>query len=249
MSTLYRPVTFEIEVANMNSDLVSEGLTYQWFAWVDGEPTAIENATEATYTVPLRDVGAYYCEVTNHMGEFTAVKKSPTFNVYAYEEHHDDGDEPPVVPTPSEPETSDLTVVASVVPVSGLRSENNENYEYAAINQAAVENISRQGNVITLNGDLDNMVEYTSAAGTHKFVAVDLDTGLDSIVGVTWDGSALTAADVSEAHDEAGLGAGHIVYWAQADVISNPETPRVITLGKEGYNPVTITVRFEDTQG
>ena len=220
MSTLYRPVTFEIEVANMDSDLISEGLTYQWFAWIDGEPTAIEGATDATYTVPLRDVGAYYCEVTNHMGDFTAVKKSPTFNVYAYEVHTEEPEQPPVVPTPS------FNLAAAAI--SGVTPEDAE--------------ISLANNVLTINADIDLIEEEEG----HKYLALDLKIADDAITNYSFDGNALTASDVSAA-SAAGLGQGHYVYRPAVDTLVT-DTPIVIR--KLNTNDsVTITVRFEDTEG
>jgi hypothetical protein len=219
MSSLYGPVTFEIEVANMGGDLASEGLTYQWFAWLDGEPTAIPNQTNATYTVPLRDVGAYYCEVTNHMGDFTAVKKSPTFNVYAYEEHHDD-DEPPVVPTPS------FNLAAAAI--SGVTPEDTA--------------ISLANNVLTINADIDLIEEEEG----HKYLALDLKIADDAITNYSFDGNALTASDVSAA-SAAGLGQGHYVYRPAVDTLVT-DTPIVIRRLNTN-DSVTITVRFEDTEG
>lgn len=248
MSTLYGPVTFEIEVANMNSDLISEGLTYQWFAWLDGEPTAIEGATDATYTVPLRDVGAYYCEVTNHMGDFTAIKKSPTFNVYAYEVHEDDNSEPPVVPTPSEPE---LNGTIAMVPAASATTEHPENQNMVTFTKTMDGNV----NVITINGDLDQLIESMSSDpnqqdSAHKWLAVDIDTGLGSLPqGLTWNGHELSAAELAEEADAAsqnGLAAGHMVLFVRADELVNEAKTVTIT-----YNNKELIIRllFEDTQG
>ena len=248
MSTLYGPVTFEIEVANMNNDLISEGLTYQWFAWIDGEPTAIEGATEATYTVPKKDVGAYYCEVTNHMGEFTAVKKSPTFNVYAYEVHEDDDDEPPVVPTPSEPE---LNGTIAMVPAASATTEHPENQSMVTFTKTMDGDV----NVITINGDLSQLVESMSSDpnqqdAAHKWLAVDIDTGLGSLPqGLTWNGHELSAAELAEeaaAASANGLAAGHMVLFVKADELVNETKTVTIT-----YNNKELIIRllFEDTQG
>ncbi len=251
MSTLYGPVTFEIEVANMNNDLVSEGLTYQWFAWVNGEPTAIEGATDVTYTVPLRDVGAYYCEVTNHMGEFTAVKKSPTFNVYAYEVHENDSSESPVTPTPSEPAGPELNGTIAMVPAASATTEHPENQSMVTFTKTMDGNV----NVITINGDLDQLVESMSSDpnqqdSAHKWLAVDIDTGLGSLPqGLTWNGHELSAAELDEeaaAASANGLAAGHFVLFVKADELVNETKTVTIT-----YNNKELIVRllFEDTQG
>lgn len=53
----------------------------------------------------------------------------------------------------------------------------------------------------------------------------------------------MTQADVDEAAS-VGLGAGHIIFWAKAEVIA--ETPREITIGAPDHESVTVTVKFED---
>ena len=90
------------------------------------------------------------------------------------------------------------------------------------------------------------MNEFAStnpAQGSAKWIGLDLDTGLDTIVGATWNGYTLTEDDVAEAAS-VGLGAGHIIFWAKAEAIA--ETPRTITIGAPDKEDVTITVSFED---
>ncbi|MBO7079821.1 MAG: hypothetical protein J6W64_08455 [Bacilli bacterium] len=92
------------------------------------------------------------------------------------------------------------------------------------------------------------MNEFAStnpSQGTHKWIGVDINTGLDTIVGATWNGYALTQDDVDEAAS-VGLGAGHIIFWTKADVIAT--TPANITIGAEGKEDVTITVSFVDSE-
>ena len=179
------------------------------------------------------------------MGEFTAIKKSPTFNVYAYEVHEDDNSEPPVVPIPSEPVVQ-LTATASMVSSANVSTNGTDEAAQAANQDAVI--ISRNGNNIVINGDLDDLVatESSEGMGTHKWIAVDIATNLDSIVGATWNGSALTNKDVADAAANQ-LGAGHIVYWADAEALATQS--RTITIAKDGYESVTLTVSFEDTEG
>lgn len=112
-------------------------------------------------------------------------------------------------------------------------------------NQAAV-TVSQVGNEITISGNLSELNEFASsvqAQGSHKWVALDINTGLKSIVGATWDGSELTQDDADEA---AGLGLprGHIIFWAKADALG---TAREITIGAEGKEPCVFSVKFVDT--
>lgn len=110
-------------------------------------------------------------------------------------------------------------------------------------NQDAV-TVTSSGSNIVITGTLANLNEFAStnpAQGTHKWIGIDIDTGLETIVGATWNGSALTQDDVNEAAS-VGLGAGHIIFWAKADEIAT--TPRTIVIGAADHEDVTVTVTF-----
>ena len=95
-----------------------------------------------------------------------------------------------------------------------------------------------------VTGKLDELNSFAStnaSQGSGKWVGIDINTGLDSIIGATWNGGALTQADVDEAAS-VGLGAGHIIFWTKADVIK--DIPKTIIIAKEGYDSVTLTVSF-----
>ncbi len=111
-------------------------------------------------------------------------------------------------------------------------------------NQAAI-TVNQVGNDITISGKLSDLIEFASsnpAQGEHKWVALDINTHLPSIVGATWDGSELTQADEDEATD-LGLPKGHIIFWAKADALSEA---REITIGAEGKDDCVFSVKFED---
>lgn len=108
--------------------------------------------------------------------------------------------------------------------------------------------VSKSDNEITLTGKLEDLVAFASsveAQGTHKWVAIDIDTHLKSIVGATWNGAELTQADADEAAS-VGLGAGHIIYWAKADVLA--QTPYSVTIGAEGKEDLELTVSFVEAE-
>lgn len=110
-------------------------------------------------------------------------------------------------------------------------------------NQDAV-TVSQSGNKITISGNLETLNSFAStnaAQGSGKWIGLDLNTGLDSIVGATWNGYALTEDDVAEAAS-VGLGAGHIIFWAKAE-----QLPRTITIGANGKEDAVITVSFANT--
>lgn len=117
------------------------------------------------------------------------------------------------------------------------------NKEQSQANQDAV-TVSQSGSDIVISGNLDALNSFAStnaAQGEGKWIGLDLGTNLSTIVGATWNGSAMTANDVIEAAS-VGLGNGHIIFWTKAEVIA--ETPRVITIGADGYDSATINVSF-----
>jgi len=122
------------------------------------------------------------------------------------------------------------------------------NYEDSTANQAAVK-VSRSGNAVTVTGNVDSLKAFASTTpgqGTHKWVGLVVDTGLSSIIGVSYNGEALTSADVDEAAS-VGVGAGKFVLWVKADELVS--TSKTFTLAKTGYTTKTITVSFVDTVG
>lgn len=103
--------------------------------------------------------------------------------------------------------------------------------------------VEQSGDEVAVKGSLDSLVSFASsnpAQGEHKWIGLDIDTGLDSIVGATWNGYTLTQDDADEAAG-LGLGAGHIVFWAKAEAIA--ETPAAIAIGAED-EVVNLSVAF-----
>lgn len=108
-------------------------------------------------------------------------------------------------------------------------------------NQNAV-TVSQEGNVITITGNINDLKSFAStnpSQGSGKWIGLDLNTGLETIVGATWgDNYTLTQDDVDEAAS-VGLGAGHIIFWTKAE-----DLPKTIKVNGE-----SLTVEFaEETQ-
>ena len=109
-------------------------------------------------------------------------------------------------------------------------------------NQAKVESVTIENNVITVTAPVDELVAYASsnpAHGTHKWVAILITTGLPDITAVKYNGSQLTSADAAEAAAVGGQ-AGDIVMWLKCDEIVNQ--PKSFTLWSSGYPEATFTV-------
>lgn len=110
------------------------------------------------------------------------------------------------------------------------------------VNQNAC-TVNTSGNTITVSAKLAEMQEFqsTSGQGLAKWVGILISTGLDSIEGVLYNGTALTSADVSEASSVGGA-AGDIILWIKAEEVVN--SPKNIILTDPSTNAVvSITVK------
>ena len=95
---------------------------------------------------------------------------------------------------------------------------------------------------------IGSVVPLRSFASTNpnqtpgEWVAIDIDTGLDTIVGAQWgDSYILNEDDVAEAAS-VGLGAGHIIYWVKANECAN--ISKTATITADGYKPTQLVVKY-----
>ena len=102
---------------------------------------------------------------------------------------------------------------------------------------------------VSVAGGVDSLNEWTStdpgqaAAGDKPWIALDINTGLDDITEVKYNGYQLTAQDVADAAAW-GLGAGHFILWIKADDVQ--ASPKTFTLSSEGKEDVTVTISVVD---
>lgn len=98
--------------------------------------------------------------------------------------------------------------------------------------------MTQDGTTITITGSLAELNEFAStnpAQGSGKWIGLDLNTGLDTIVGAKWgDNYTLDESDVAEAAS-VGLGAGHIIFWTKAETL-----PKTIKVNDVEYNVVFV---------
>ena len=83
--------------------------------------------------------------------------------------------------------------------------------------------------------------------GTHKWLGFGINTGLRSIVGMTYNGSELTQADADEASD-LGLSAGDFVLYIKAEDPAYLTGDKTIVLDAEGYDPIEIAIKITETK-
>lgn len=141
-------------------------------------------------------------------------------------------DTPPVVTPPVEMVISSPKVSADRLSEDGAKNN---------INNVTVEFNS---DVITITGDINALQAYPSsnpAQGTHKWVPLEIATGLSSIVGVKFNGAELTEQDRQEALS-LGMAEGSFVLWIKA----TEDYDRDITLEKDGVIK-TIKIKFNNT--
>ena len=113
-------------------------------------------------------------------------------------------------------------------------------------NQSKVTDISIEDDVITVSVNVDELVAFPSSnleQGTHKWIGMNITTGLPDITAVKYNGYQLTSDDVTEAASVGGS-AGDIVMWLKCDEII--DTPKLFTLWASGYCETTYMVIIEN---
>ena len=164
---------------------------------------------------------------------------------------HDDADtadspsfKQPDTPTPSIDISGSTKVGTTTIPAGFANlTEYQENQGKA--------NVAVNGNDInvTISGGVDSLNEWTStdagqaSLGNQPWIALDIDTGLDDITQLKYNGSQLTASDVADAAAW-GLGDGHIILWIRANAVK--AAAKTITLSGDEVESVTITISVAD---
>ena len=113
-----------------------------------------------------------------------------------------------------------------------------------AQNNAKVEAVTLADNVLTIKVDVEKLTESASSVveqGTHKWLGLEVKTGMQDITKVLYNGKALTSADVTDA-TLTGCSSGSFVLYIKSDVVA--KEAKKITLTSEGYSPVAITIQI-----
>lgn len=109
-------------------------------------------------------------------------------------------------------------------------------------------NVRGDGLVLRIT-NINDLEEYASSdpnQGSHKWIGLNIGTGLESLIGVKYNGSYdFTEADVEEATG-LGFAPGHFVLYVRAEELL--ETPKVITLASDEYEggQVTLSISVAD---
>ena len=97
-----------------------------------------------------------------------------------------------------------------------------DNEEDRAYNTAKISSVSIANNVITitLSEKVSALKDFDARNGwgIHKWLGIGISAGVSPITNLYYNGSALTAADVTEASNM-GLSTGYFVRWVAADLV------------------------------
>jgi len=110
-------------------------------------------------------------------------------------------------------------------------------------NKEQVQSVVLTDGIVTVTVDVDELTESASSEpsqGTHKWLALEIGTGINDITEVKYNGSALTDQDVSDAQ-ATGCATGSFVLYIKTEEVA--ETPKTITLSADGYGETTITIQ------
>ena len=102
---------------------------------------------------------------------------------------------------------------------------------------------------ITLSDKVKNLKDFDGQHGwgVHKWMGIGVSAGISPITGLKYNGSSLTAEDVSEA-TTCGLSAGYFVRWVAADLVlagnNSEKSVDNFTLWADGYAETKYTIKI-----
>ena len=115
--------------------------------------------------------------------------------------------------------------------------------EVLVANKAKVQSVTLADGVITVTVDVNELTESASSdpnQGTHKWVALEISTGISDITGVKINGAAMTEQDVNDAQATGCASGSFVLYIRTAEAA---ETPVAFTLWADGYGETSLTVQ------
>ena len=121
-------------------------------------------------------------------------------------------------------------------------------YNTGKISNVSVDN-DEHTITITLSDKVKNLKDFDGGNGwgRHKWLGIGLGVGISPITGLHYNGSALTADDVTEA-TACNLSAGYFVRWVAADlVLAGDNTQKSVdnfTLWADGYAETKYTLKI-----
>lgn len=113
-------------------------------------------------------------------------------------------------------------------------------------NTNKISSVGISGNVITvtLSEKVSALKDFDglNGWGVHKWLGIGVSAGISPITGLTYNGSKLTADDVTEASTQCGLSSGYFVRWIAADLVLKGKS-NSFKLWADGYEETEFTIR------
>lgn len=152
---------------------------------------------------------------------------------------------------PAAPVTPEFNTTVATVPSTeaALTQDMKANQAKATVTKTYADKADAITLTITGGTDSLNDVEPKTGWGSDKWVALDYNTGENSIIGISYINrgttTVLDSSDVADA-TELGLGAGHMVVWVKAGLAKT--TPATFRLEKD-QKVIDVTITAEDANG
>lgn len=158
---------------------------------------------------------------------------------------------------------SDLNDLILALKDAGLMEAEDFTLTFAAVTDSIAGRADRQYNTgkvssvacangvitITLSAKVSALKDFNAGGnwGTHKWLGIGIGAGINPITGLSYNGTALSAEDVTEA-TQVGLSAGYFVRWVAADLVlagdNSQASKNYFTLSKSGYNTTKYTLKI-----
>ena len=120
--------------------------------------------------------------------------------------------------------------------------------EEGAANNRAVEDVTLADDIVTVTVSLDDLTAFPSSnpeQGTHKWIALEIGTGIVPITGASYNGYAFEESDIADAQ-ATGCAEGSFVLYIKAEEVA--VSPKEFTLDSDGYAPKKITILIVEPQ-
>lgn len=140
---------------------------------------------------------------------------------------------------------------AFAIAVSNSVNDQAAGHANRAYNTGKIASVAESDGVITitLSEKVSALKDFEAGNGwgNHKWLGIGISAGINPITGLKYNGSALTAEDVSEA-TACGLSAGYFVRWVAADLVlagdNTQKSKDSFTLWADGYAETAYTLKI-----
>lgn len=144
------------------------------------------------------------------------------------------------------PNTSATDLDVIVAKIDGTAVPNDINILESQANQNMVTITQSENNISIKVADGETLNDYDlmESGSEGKWIGLSIDTGLDDITKVKYNGQYMTEEDVEKA-DAVGLLAGNFVLWINHDeLVDSPDNTITFTLQADGHQAQEFTIEL-----